>query len=48
MVGGDGTVVTERTSQRTFVGIGWCELHQRASRPHAAVAKLTQMDGEPR
>ena len=26
------------------MGIGWCELHQRASRPHATVAKLTQID----
>ena len=34
--------------QLPFVGIGWCELHQRASRPNAAVAKLTQIDGEPR
>jgi len=32
-------VVTERTSQRPLVGI---VCHQRASRPHAAVAKLTQ------
>ena len=32
--------------QLPLVGIAWCELNQRASRPNAAVAKLTQIDGD--
>ena len=46
MVGGDGAVVTERTIlQLPFVGIGWCELHQRASSSESIPGPLILFPG---